>query len=156
MNPQRLLTSLLFLLLFAACSTDQSRMVAYEPVDAYSWDAAERLEFVLGPVVDAGDYDLTLHVRTTTAAAFPFKTLYIEVRQQWNASNITVVDTVPCGFQQEERRASGISIHQYAFPFARHRCQPSDSVRLTLRHLMRQEEITGIDNVGVSLSPVGE
>ena len=143
MIPLRLLPAAVCLAVLTACTVDRAPMVAYEPVDAYSWDAAERLVFDLGPVPASGDYGLTLHVRTTTAAAFPFKVLYVEVRQQWNASKTCLVDTV----------ASGISLHQYAFPFSHRRCQAMDSVRLTVRHLMRKEEITGIDNVGIELVP---
>lgn len=153
MIPVRLLPAALCLAVLTACSVDRAKMVAYEPVDAYSWDAAERLVFDLGPVPAAGDYGLTLNVRTTTADVFPFKVLYVEVRQQWNASKESLVDTVACTFQHDERQAFGISLHQYAFPFSRRRCQAMDSVRLTVRHLMRKEEITGIDNVGVELVP---
>ena len=153
MIPIRLLPAAVCLAVLTACTVDRAPMVAYEPVDAYSWDAAERLVFDLGPVPASGDYGLTLHVRTTTAAAFPFKVLYVEVRQQWNASKTCLVDTVACAFQHDERRASGISLHQYAFPFSHRRCQAMDSVRLTVRHLMRKEEITGIDNVGIELVP---
>lgn len=137
----------------AACDSSESTMVRYEAVDAYSWDAAERLDFDLGPVPASGNYGLVLHVRTTSAAPFPFKTLYVEVQRRQNGSGIMATDTVACRFSEKEHSTSGITLHQYAFPIARLHCHAADSLHFTVRHLMRQEEITGIDNVGIALSP---
>lgn len=120
----------------------------YEAVDVESWDQAERLKFEVPPV-EAGDYEEQLHVRTTMSNRFPFKALYVEVRQQWPDS--LYVDTLCCDIDDATSSNTGISVRQYSFPIRRLSLAKGDSAVVCIRHIMRQEEISGISDIGVSL-----
>lgn len=50
-----------------------------------------------------------------------------------------------------ELRAHGISLHPYTFPLATLRLPKGAKGRITVRHLMQRENITGIESVGLCL-----
>ena len=50
-----------------------------------------------------------------------------------------------------ELRAHGISLHPYTFPLATLRLPKGAKGRITVRHLMQREIITGIESVGLSI-----
>lgn len=150
MRSSSSLILLAILALFASCHFRQETYMHFEPTDVRDWDVTEWLEYNVPPVNAAGDYELTLFVRTSSAYRFPFKTLYLEARQQWPDTLIT--DTVPCTLNVDKYTTTGVSIHQYAFPVATRHLRSGDSLRVTLRHVMRKEEISGITDVGISLT----
>lgn len=144
---------LLCLAPLAACQDEGYSGVHYEAVDVDSWDATERVEFSLGPVPSAGTYDVRLLLRMSSAQPYPFKSLFLEVRQQWGTDTVAQVDTVECHFAQTVMETEGINLHQYEYAVSAHTCLEPDSVRFTLRHLMRKEEIPGVADVGIALIP---
>ena len=132
----RSLSALVVLAIFSSCAGDGCRSVQYESVDEASWGAFEPLSFTLGPVPSAGPYDLRLLLRMSSAHPYPYKSLFVEGRQQWGTD--------------------GINLHQYDYAISSRHCRPADSVRIALRHLMRKEEIPGVSNVGIALQPSAE
>lgn len=124
----------------------------YEAVDSEGWDVTDRAVYDVPPLASTGNYRMQLHVRTTTAPRFPFKHLYVEVRQQWRSSQR--IDTIACSFSDIGPSATGISIRQHVFPIGLYHLQQGDSARITLRHVMRKEELPGISDLGISLEPL--
>lgn len=143
--------SLLLLLLSAGCQRRETYM-HYEPLDSQSWDVTDRTVYDVPPLEATGNYRMRLHVRTTTAPRYPFKVLYVEVRQQWRAE--LRIDTIACRFSDIGPNATGISIRQHAFPIGNYHLQQGDSACITLRHVMRREELPGISDLGISLEPM--
>lgn len=141
----------LVLLATAGCQRRETYM-HYEPIDAQSWDVTDRTVCDVPPLETTGNYRMLLHVRTTTAPRFPFKTLYVEVRQQWRSS--LRIDTIACRLSDAERSATGIAIRQHTFPIGNYHLLQGDSARITLRHVMRKEELPGISDLGISLEPI--
>lgn len=148
--PRFLMLVLSALALFS-CQRSESYM-HYEVIDASRWDEADRLKFDVPPVTHSGTYAMHLHVRATHTPAFPFKVLYVEMRQQWGAWQRT--DTVACPLTDDFERATGIAVRQYEFPATRLYVHQGDSAHITLRHIMRQEEVPGISDIGLSLTPL--
>ena len=152
----RSLSALVVLAIFSSCAGDGFRSVQYESVDEASWGAFEPLSFTLGPVPSAGPYDLRLLLRMSSTHPYPFKTLFVEVQQEWGADSVVRIDTVECHFAHTVWETEGIHLHQYDYAVSSRHCHPADSVRISLRHLMRKEEIPGVSNVGIALQPSAE
>ena len=152
----RCLSALIVPAALLSCADDGFKDVQYASVDEDSWGAFEPLTFTLGPVPTAGPYDIRLLLRMSSTHPYPFKTLFVEVQQEWGADSVVRIDTVECHFAQTVWETEGIHLHQYDYAVSSRHCHPADSVRISLRHLMRKEEIPGISNVGVALQPSGQ
>ena len=50
-----------------------------------------------------------------------------------------------------ELRAHGISLHPYTFPLVTLRLPEGAKGRITVRHMMQRENLTGIESVGLRL-----
>ena len=50
-----------------------------------------------------------------------------------------------------ELRAHGISLHPYTFPLVTLRLPKGAKGRITVRHMMQRENLTGIESVGLRL-----
>lgn len=123
----------------------------YEPTDTEHWARRDTLRIDIPPLATTGSYGQTLHVRTTKSTPYPFKTLHVEVAQHWASDSVAIVDTVACNFEQRGGRSTGIAICQYAVPFRTLERQAGDSARVTLRHVMVQDSVSGISDLGLSL-----
>lgn len=125
----------------------------FETVDDEGWDITDRYTFAVPPVQREGNYDLTLHLRTTTATPYPFLDLYVEVVETWCNDTVTTTytDTVACPLARQDTPSTGVVIQQYTYPIRTRHCQRGDSLTLTLRHIMRREMLPGITDVGIML-----
>lgn len=123
----------------------------YEPTDIASWGTYEKLDFKVDSLKESGKYQMFLHVRTSSVDPYPFKVLFLEVRQQWPKTKEERVDTVSCSLNKDEHKAGGVSMLQYDYPVCEITCHRGDSALISVRHIMRKEEIPGISDVGISL-----
>lgn len=88
-----LLLLLGFLLALSSCQRTETVM-EYLPVSTTAWEANDKLEFDIGPIPEDGDYDLYIEMRTTEARNFPYKELFIEVRQLWSKDDDARTDSL--------------------------------------------------------------
>lgn len=138
------------LLLTAVACNRTEVFMHYESTSTEHWYRKDTLAFDVPPLAADGRYAQTLHVRTTQSTPYPFTTLYIEVAQTWTDST-ALVDTVACNFVERNGSATGVALRQYAFPFRQLERQKGDSAHITLRHVMLQDSVSGISDVGLSL-----
>lgn len=156
----RLLSLLLVVvaLLMTSCQRDETYM-HFEDIDVTGWSSTEKLEYGVPPAEAAGEYAASIHLRTVPSHPFPFKVLYLEVcRQLVNADSTAVladsaltIDTVACTLSPSDVTTKGIVVRQCTFALRPLHCNRGDSVHYTVRHLMRQEDISGISDIGISL-----
>ena len=152
MNSRHSLRTLVLLLvavLFATACQREETYMCYEATDVTGWSIAEKLDFGVPPLQESGTYIARLHVRTTPGNPFPFKVLYLEVRQEQDS--VVTVDTVACTLSTDDPAVQGIVVRQCTFPVRQLYCSRGDSLHYTVRHIMRQEDIPGISDVGISL-----
>lgn len=123
----------------------------YEATDTQHWTRKDTLRFDVPPLTTSGPFTETLHVRTTKSTPYPFKTLHVEVAQTWASDTVTLVDTVACNFERAATGATGVAIRQYAVTFRSIERQKGDSAHVTLRHVMYQDSLSGISDLGLSL-----
>lgn len=140
-------------LLGTSCQRDEAYL-HYEDTDVTGWSIAERLDYGIPPLEESGDYLVRLHLRTTPNNPFPFKVLYLEVREE--RDSIVTIDTLACPLSTDDAATKGIVVRQSTFDIRRLYCNRGDSVHYTVRHIMRQEDIPGISDVGISLERVKE
>jgi len=133
-----------------SCQRKESYM-HYEPTDIASWGTYEGLSFKIDSLKESGSYRMKVHVRTSTVDRYPFKVLFLEVRQKWSRNKTELIDTIPCNLAADEHKAGGVSLLQYDYPVCDIRCYRGDSAQIIVRHIMRKEEVQGISDIGISL-----
>lgn len=90
----------------AGCELRTDVVSDYRPVDTKEWRANDKVEFEVGPLTDDADYLLTLHLRSTAANAYPYKDLYLEVRQLWSEDGDAADDSLCTVYAQVCRLCS--------------------------------------------------
>lgn len=90
-----MMLSLLTLLAASLAGCQRSEVyMEYHPVSTTGWTNNETLEFNLGPVPEDGTYILSVEARTTKSSPYPYRALYLEVRQLWSNEDDAVVDSI--------------------------------------------------------------
>ncbi len=137
----------------AGCQRDNTTLLhQYQPVPQEGWSSQSRPSFVIDSVETAGDYTLSVELRTTTMV--PFQTIYVAVEQQLENPEAAYTDTVAVTLTDTRGNLNGEGVNLYSveaavghsFHYSR-----GQTVNITLRHLMRQEQIEGIKDVGIRL-----
>lgn len=82
-----------FLVALASCQRSEVYM-EYRPVNTLAWGNNDKLEFDISPVPEDGKYILSLELRTTESNNYPYKDLYIEVRQLWSREEDVQLDSI--------------------------------------------------------------
>lgn len=121
----------------------------YDALSDEGWSNDTKVVCDVPPLTADGNYLLQLHLRATSSHPYPYKTIHVEVVQQW--SDTTHVDTVECPISDIGDGSTGIAYRQHTYDVARHYHHCGDSARITLRHLMRRASLPGISDAGISL-----
>lgn len=143
---------------FAACTAPSGPYSHYEAVDPAGWSSAEGVTIAVPAEAFGAAADAELHVRTTEARRYPYSTLSLEAawRYAGAADAEAVRDTVTLRFDARgpEPRTTGVAIHHYsaALPLPLRPRTASDTLTLTLRHVMTTPSVTGISDVGLSIN----
>lgn len=155
---RRLLPPLAVGLLVSALAGCQRAPQAYEyhatPVEG--WEPGDTLSFRVDSVARAGNYRLSVGVRTSAAHPFPFRVLWLEVKQRWPEAGASRTDTLPCRLVTEEGNLAGrgVSLYQYSFPVCTLSLPQGAHGRVTVRHIMRSEMLPGVSDVGIFLQEI--
>lgn len=145
-------TSLLLVavLILAGC---EAGMVfdRYGHVSERGWSKQDAVEFNVPRLRQGGDYALALGIRFTDD--YPYRNISLIVERQVFPSKHVLRDTVECRLADNNgvRQGSGFINYQTSLPMATDSYRAGDSIRIVVRHNMRNEQIEGITDVGVSL-----
>lgn len=148
--PFLLLAFLLFLL--AGCG---KRPAAFEfrntPVEG--WEAGDTLHYHIDTLRRAGDYRLSLGLRTSAATPYPFQSIWLVVRQQWHNPDTLFVDTLECRLTNSKGDVTGdgVSLYAYSQEMRTLPLAEGTSADVKITHIMRREMIRGIVDVGIRL-----
>lgn len=136
-----------------SCS-EKAAYKAYQSVSIDGWDASDSVVFTVDSLSQGGNYRAVVGVRSSVAQAYEFRTLFLEVRQQWQGTPL-VCDTVACELsdQRGDMEGDGTLYQQYEFPISHIALQSGQRGRIVVRHIMRREILSGISDIGFLLLP---
>lgn len=125
---------------------------SYGHVDSDGWDKGDTLFFDVPPVKSSGNYAFSIGLRTNSS--FPFMSLSVVVERQINPGNKVYADTLKCRLADEKGHllGRGISCYQYDFDIPPVDLRQGDSLRVSVRHIMRRETLPGISDVGLKVA----
>lgn len=133
----------------------QHRPVAYsyETIDADGWDKTDTLRYLIDSLENGGRYKLTIGIRTSVSDPYPYRSLWMLVKQRWQNSERLVVDTVECSLIDEkgDTNGKGVSIFETVLPCHALELPRGACGEITVNHLMQREVLPGILSVGVKL-----
>ena len=141
------------LVLFVSC--DDGRVYdSYADVHVEGWQSADTLVFNI-PKQQPGRYRLDVGLRYTEA--FPFKSLYIGVDRTLLGKKHTLHESLNLPLVDDDGHMlgdEGVSNCVINFHVSEINLQQSDSLRITIHHLMQRDPMPGITGVEVKLSRV--
>lgn len=123
----------------------------FEHTDTTAWDAEDALCFDV-PRQWEGTYDMELRLRSTLD--YPYQNLSVVVETTVLPSRQTHRDTVSLTLNDDKghpTRQSGISLSEIQKHVTTLTLLRSDSLHISVRHLMRRTSLPGISEVGIKL-----
>lgn len=139
-----------FLLLLGSCR-DEAAYRRYQSVPIEGWDSQDAVTFDVDTIRTTRDYNVAIGVRTSAADAYPFKELYLEIIERWEHPKAEYRDTVGCILTDDRGEVEGKGTQRYQYEYDLHR-QPlraGQTGRVSVRHVMRREIISGISDIGL-------
>lgn len=150
-----LLTIIPAILAIAGISSCQQRDAAYSyhSLPAAGWESSQTLTFPIDSLSQGGTFHLHVHLRTSSVEAYPYRKLWLEVRQTWQHPAIVRTDTLACSLASEEGHPTGqgISLYQYAFPLCTLNLPEGANGQISIRHIMQSHLLPGVSEVGLRL-----
>lgn len=153
-------------LLLVACDENLA-FSEYKSIPKEGWGMRDTLDFTIDSLESKGDYVLVLGVRTSSAKAYTFKDVQMQVEQTWEASVKegrqdssqcvmpfdTVVDTIKYKLVDDKGESLGVGIsnYQYLHTLDTLSLPVGAKGKVRVLHRMRKPNLTGIVNVGVEL-----
>lgn len=124
----------------------------YEHTPINGWERVDRLSFDLASVTVGGNYHEEIGLRINKD--YPFKGLTLIVEQQVFPSGVSRSDTLTCKLIDDKGiiLGEGVSFYQYHFHLCDMPLAKGDSLHVQIRHHMRREILSGISDVGVTLT----
>lgn len=137
----------------AACDSIPAHY-AYRSTPVNGWEPKDTLSFPIDTIGHTGRYAVSVGVRTT--ALFPFQSLWLVVKQQWQRPSAGKLDTVVCRFTNAagDPADHGLSINQHEIPFDTLHLQRGTCGRITVRHIMRRDILPGVSDIGIIMREV--
>lgn len=123
----------------------------FEHTDTTAWDTEDALSFDI-PRQWEGDYDMTLGLRSTLD--YPYQNLSLVVETTILPSHKEQRDTVNLTINDQKGRPtgqSGISISEVQQHVTTLTLQRSDSLHVSVHHLMHRSSLPGISEIGIKL-----
>jgi gliding motility-associated lipoprotein GldH len=126
----------------------------YHSVAPEGWNAHEVMSFPVDTLRHEGDYRLRVGLRITEM--FPFRSIWLQVAQEWDDPELMRMDTIECKLTDEagDFNGNGVSLYQYTFPVGVFHLEKGLKGRIHVRHLMRRELLPGVSDVGILLDEV--
>ncbi len=149
----RLILMLLPLLALAAC-IGRTAYCEYRTLPAEGWRPADTLAFDVDRLQKDGCYAVEVLLRTSSLRPYPYRQLWLELRLQWDAPQTAAPDTLVCTLVTAKGKSlgTGVTQSQYAFVLDTLRFSSAAKGRILVRHIMSDESLPGITEVGLRLS----
>lgn len=148
-------TAIITIVLLCALTACRERTVAFEfrPTPVEGWEPGDTLKFSVDSLPADGTYTLRLGLRTAAAPAYPFRSLWLVVRQHWHNPDTVQTDTVECRLTDRKGDISGngVSLYQYDIPLKSLMLTAGDRAEIGINHIMRRDVLTGVSAVGIRL-----
>lgn len=140
-------------MLAAACSMDNDvALNAYSHIEGGEWGAQDVRPFVLDTVKVAGDYTLSVNLRTTTEV--PLQQVYVCVEQQLANPSAHIKDTLLIRLTDDKGKmlGKGFALYNYqtSLPRPTH-LSKGQCGEIRIRHIMRLSPLQGIVDVGIKM-----
>ena len=137
--------------LAAGCRRDAAAY-QYGSVSVDGWEPGDTVVLRVPPLEQGGAYAMHLGLRTSNTVSYPFRELWLAVKQEW-APGQTIIDTLQCTLATPAGDASGkgVSLNQYEFALPERQLAKGDSARICINHILRQDLLLGITDVGIRL-----
>lgn len=141
------------LALVAACR-QQPVAFEYAPTPIEGWEPGDTLKFKIDTLRQTGTYTLDLGIRTSASTPYPFRSIWLVVRQHWHRPERVLTDTVECKLTDAKGDITGhgVSLYQYTQPLGEVQLQEGDYADFSIIHIMRREMLPGVAAVGIRLS----
>ena len=143
------------LLVIAGISSCHRRDAVYQycSLPADGWESSQTLTFPIDSLPQGGSFRLHVHLRTSSVETYPYRKLWLEVRQHWQHTATTRTHTLVCNLTTEEGHpdGQGVSLYQYAFPLDTISLPHGAKGHISVRHIMRSPLLPGVSEVGLRL-----
>ena len=95
---------------------------------------------------------MLLVLRSSNTVPYPFRELWLTVKQDWTSGQ-TIIDTLQCTLATPagDASAKGVALNQYEFALPVRQLANGDRARICTHHIMRQDLLPGITDVGIRL-----
>jgi len=153
MRNKHLLTILILAVAAVFTGCDRNKVYShYEHVPTEGWEKIDTLFYEVPPVKEAGTYQEEIGIRT--GIDFPFQSLALVVAQEIYPQGKHFQTVKNCVLFDEtgKERGDGISRFQYVFPLTDIQLNKGDSLRICITHNMRREMMSGISDIGITLT----
>lgn len=138
---------------FSSCSR-RTVIHRFEPVDVQGWSPNDTIRFTVDSIGTEGCYTPTVGIRTSAHVLYPYRSLFLVVRQIWHQPEQVRTDTVECKLTDEHGNTTGngVSLYQYEFVQPPVQLEQGSYGNITVSHLMRNDLLQGITEIGIELS----
>ncbi len=138
-----------------SCYDEGTYYYHYERLTDDTWSQRDTITFDLDTLWEDASLSLSVGVRSNTL--YPYRALVMEAQTQildgTEAQKVlyTKKDTLNVEMYDEKGHSlnNGLSYQQAEVPFCSFRIHKGHICRVSIRHIMRKEEIPGIKNIGV-------
>lgn len=148
----RLLSNSLLCMVLLALASCDNRYHRYLSVGG-AWSRNDTLTFVC-PIF-CGDASFSAYAGVRCMPSYPYKQLLLRVELETTPPSRTLVDTVQCDIFAADGRWNGSTaglMHQLDFYMADYDLPACDTVTLRVTHVMDDDTLQGVCDVGLRLS----
>lgn len=141
-------------MLLTACNGNDKRVVSlYQHVDNATWNSQDSIVFPIDSIAQSGCYRLSVDIRTTSKV--PFQKIYVTAEQDYSMPALHRRDTVMIQLTDEAGKIQGKGFNHYCFTApvkAAVHLRKGQSGQISLSHIMRRTQLSGISDIGITLS----
>lgn len=150
-----LIAALLASLVGAGSCSNESRPIVYEyqPVSLEGWNKTDTISVSLPEISQTGMYQGAVGVRTN--ARYPYQNLWVGVTYCLQNPDTVFRDTVCCQVVHDsdfDKNGIGLFLSENSLP--KHEFRSGQTGIIKIFHIMRREEIPGVDHVGICIQDV--
>jgi len=123
----------------------------YSRINSDGWMHSDSMKFAINPVDEDGEYYMKLGLRSDNI--YPYMDLVLVVDRTIYPRQTMKSDTVHFDLVSTNghSRGNGVNIYQYLFDVDTLYLDKGDSVSISIRHLMMQDSLKGISDIGIEL-----
>ena len=145
---------------FTSCF-DNTIHFEYKGTDIRGWNREDSITFNIRPLEVSSYYFEEIGIRANIE--YPYERIHLKVRQEVISTTDTtrrqtITDKVSLPIYDEKGTpiGSGVNLRQYQIPLKTIKLQAGDSLKVSIKHNMRDSVICGIADVGVKIEVRGE